>query len=62
MCGHVGGTLAALSVALADVYPPLPYLIFAVLSFAGGFVILVVPETLGKAMPQTLDDIDNNEP
>ena len=58
MCGHIGGTVAAVTVALADVYPPLPYIVFAVLSFSGMFLILLVPETLGQPLPQTLDEME----
>lgn len=61
MCGHIGGTLAAVSIALSQLYYPLPYIMFGTLSLVGACAILLVPETLGKPLPQTLDDMETND-
>ena len=38
--------------------PELPLLIFGGLSFAGAAASLLLPETAGRSLPQTLEDAD----
>ena len=37
----------------------LPGILFGSLSIAVGFLTLVLPETLGRPLPQTIEDIEN---
>jgi len=36
----------------------LPGLVFGILSMAAGLLTLLLPETLGRPLPQTIDDIE----
>jgi len=38
--------------------PWLPGLVFGVLSTAAGLISLLLPETLGRPLPQTIEDIE----
>lgn len=39
----------------------LPLAIFGVLSIAGGFLALPLPETRNRPLPETIDDVENYE-
>ena len=41
---------------LSDTWRPLPLVIYGILAFIGGILSLVLPETLGKELPETLED------
>ncbi|RXG73424.1 putative MFS-type transporter PB1E7.08c [Armadillidium vulgare] len=56
---RIGSILAPIVASLAKYYLPLPLLIFGVLSFIAGLLILRLPETLGHDLPQTLEDCEN---
>ncbi|CAG7822389.1 unnamed protein product [Allacma fusca] len=56
MFARVGGILAAYIVELGDFWKPLPLLIFGGASIIGGGLALFIPETLGKRLPETLED------
>ncbi len=40
-----------------DIWTPLPSLIFGILGTVGGLLALLLPETLGKSMPESINDI-----
>ena len=57
LCEIVGGIAIFLSpmiVYLAKVSPVLPTMIFGLCSLAGAIATFFLPETAGKALPQTL--------
>jgi hypothetical protein len=59
LCEIVGGIAIFLSptiVYLAKVSPALPTLIFGLCSLAGALATFFLPETAGRALPQTLKD------
>ncbi|XP_069952101.1 organic cation transporter protein-like [Cherax quadricarinatus] len=56
MCARAGGILAAFIASLADIYQPLPLLIFGVLSLVSGCLTVFLPETVGCELPQTLQE------
>ncbi|XP_069955937.1 organic cation transporter protein-like [Cherax quadricarinatus] len=56
MCARLGGILASFIVSLADIYKPLPLLIFGVLSLVSGCLTVFLPETVGCKLPQTLQE------
>lgn len=56
MCARVGGIIAPFIASLADIYTPLPLLVFGVLSIISGCLIVLLPETVGCELPQTLQE------
>jgi len=57
MWGRVGGMLAPQVYLLSRVSPYLPMVLMSVLSLAGGlFIFLVLPETQGTNLPETMEE------
>ncbi|CAL4156518.1 unnamed protein product, partial [Meganyctiphanes norvegica] len=56
--GRIGGIIAAPTAALASVYGPLPLVVFGVVATVAGAMVLLLPETYGSELPQTLDQSD----
>lgn len=59
MCARLSGTLTPLITLLDSFDPTLPAVIFAVIALLSGFLTLLLPETMGKPMPQTIEDGEN---
>ncbi|KAK7072771.1 hypothetical protein SK128_009599 [Halocaridina rubra] len=59
MCARVGGILAPFIASTADIYTPLPLLIFGALSIASGCLVILLPETVGCNLPQTLQESED---
>lgn len=59
MIARVGGILAPYINVLGDVWKPIPLIIFGVLAFVGGLLSLYLPETLGKKLPETIEEGEN---
>ncbi|CAH1273884.1 SLC22A1 [Branchiostoma lanceolatum] len=59
MSSRVGGILSPFVSLLADVWPPLPMLVFGLLSTLGGAAVFRLPETFGIPLPDTLEDAEN---
>ncbi|XP_015232241.1 PREDICTED: solute carrier family 22 member 16 [Cyprinodon variegatus] len=57
MC-RVGSVVAPFCVYLADVWVYLPQLIVGILAFIIGVLTLLLPETLGKPLPSTLEEAE----
>ncbi|XP_074650760.1 organic cation transporter protein-like [Tubulanus polymorphus] len=57
VAARIGGMLAPFSTLLARKIPWLPGVIFGVLSIIVGGLTLLLPETLGQPLPQTIDDM-----
>ncbi len=56
MSARVGGIIAPLILILGDYWQPLPLLIFGTSSISAGLLVLILPETKGKALPETLEE------
>ena len=57
LVSKVGGTLSTTVAALADIHPAIPTVIFATMALISGGITFFVPETRGRKMPETLDDV-----
>jgi len=56
MCGRIGGIIAPNLNLLAEIWKPFPLLIFGGMAFTAGFLSLLLPETLNKTLPETIED------
>ncbi|XP_049803713.1 organic cation transporter protein-like isoform X1 [Schistocerca nitens] len=56
MCARVGGIIAPYLNLLAGVWAPLPQLLFGVLTLIAGVLALLLPETLNKTLPDTIEE------
>ena len=61
MTARVGGMMAPQILELQLFWAPLPSLVFGSMSCLAGIVALLLPETAGKPLPQTMDDILNTD-
>ncbi|CAL8077574.1 unnamed protein product [Orchesella dallaii] len=60
MCARVGGIVANNLLLLGElVWKPLPLLIFGAASLISGLLSLLIPETFGKRLPDTMEDGEN---
>ena len=59
MSGRVGGILCPYINMLSDVWTPLPLIIYGALALSGGLLTLLLPETLGRKLPETIQDGEN---
>ncbi|XP_069171909.1 organic cation transporter protein isoform X2 [Procambarus clarkii] len=59
MVARVGGALAPYINLLGDQWQPLPLLIFGSLACTAGLLALLLPETLGRHLPETIQDGEN---
>lgn len=59
MVARFGGILAPYINVLADIWKPFPLIIFGSLAFIGGLLSLYLPETLGKTLPETIEEGEN---
>jgi OCT family organic cation transporter-like MFS transporter 4/5 len=53
---RIGGILAPYFLLLGDHWRPLPLLIYGALALCGGLLSLLLPETLNKKLPDTIED------
>lgn len=56
MMARVGGILAPYINALSAIWPPIPLIIFGTLAFISGLLSLLLPETLNKKLPETIEE------
>ncbi|XP_047499824.1 organic cation transporter protein-like isoform X2 [Penaeus chinensis] len=59
MVARVGGALAPFVNLLSDQWQPLPLIIFGAMAFAAGTLSLLLPETLNRRLPETIEDGEN---
>ncbi|XP_067411290.1 solute carrier family 22 member 2-like [Emydura macquarii macquarii] len=56
----VGGMIVPFIVyRLAEIWHELPLLVFAVVGLIAGGLVLLLPETNGKTLPETIEDVEN---
>ncbi|XP_057338281.1 organic cation transporter protein [Microplitis mediator] len=53
---RIGGVIAPYVNYLAEIWKPLPLVIFGACALAGGLISLMLPETLNKKLPETIED------
>lgn len=58
MIGRVGGALAAPTILLVTVFPEMPYYLFSLAAVAASVLVLLLPETLARKLPDTLDEVE----
>ncbi|XP_071819159.1 organic cation transporter protein-like [Apostichopus japonicus] len=56
VAARIGGIVAPLTLVLDRVWEPLPLVLFATSSVLAGVLVFLLPETKGKAMPDTIED------
>lgn len=56
MVARFGGILAPYVNMLAEVWKPFPLIVFGALALVGGMVSLLLPETLNKKLPETIEE------
>lgn len=56
MAARIGGILAPFFILSADIWRPLPMIIFGVLALTGGTLSTLLPETHNKKLPDTIAD------
>lgn len=57
MSARIGGMLAPQILELGTLWGPLTFLVFGGLAFVAGILALLLPETAGKPLPQTIEDV-----
>ncbi|XP_077139217.1 solute carrier family 22 member 2-like isoform X3 [Ranitomeya variabilis] len=56
----LGGTITPFIVyRLANVWKELPLIVFAVIGLLSGILVLLLPETKGRALPETIEEAEN---
>ncbi|KAM3931573.1 solute carrier family 22 member 2 [Leptodactylus fuscus] len=59
MC-DLGGTITPFLVyRLANIWKELPLIVFAVIGIISGILVLLLPETKGRALPETIEEAEN---
>jgi len=58
LVSKVGGVTAATVAAMAQYHVVIPNILFASLALTSAVLTIMVPETKGRPMPETLDDVD----
>lgn len=56
MSGRIGGIICPFINMLSDFWTPLPLIIYGAVALTGGILALFLPETLGKSLPETIQD------
>ena len=56
MAARVGGMMAPQILELRTIWSPMSMLIFGGMSILAGSLALILPETTGRPMPQTIDE------
>ncbi|XP_074033398.1 organic cation transporter protein isoform X2 [Leptinotarsa decemlineata] len=58
MFSRIGSMLAPLVIALEDIGPSVPLIILTIAALAEALLILLLPETAGSILPETVKDLD----
>ncbi|XP_019643559.1 PREDICTED: organic cation transporter protein-like [Branchiostoma belcheri] len=54
--GRIGSIVSPFVWLLADLWRPAPYILFGVMTVLAGLLCMLLPETKGQQLPQTLED------
>ena len=57
MAARFGGIVAPFILVLDTIIPNLSFSAFGIMSLASGLLNLLLPETLNKKLPETVDDV-----
>ncbi|XP_049952003.1 organic cation transporter protein-like [Schistocerca serialis cubense] len=60
-CARMGGMAAPYINVLNTIWRPLPLLIFGTVSTTAAFLALILPETLNRKLPDTIEDMEEQE-
>ena len=55
-CSNMGGMVAPLIFILVEIWRPIPFLVLGCCAICSGLVSLLLPETRGKNLPETLEE------
>merc|ERR1719397_1676506 len=58
LVSKIGGSLSTTVAALADIPPAIPALIFTAMAITSGLLTFFLPETKGRKMPESFEDIE----
>ncbi|XP_033106796.1 organic cation transporter protein-like [Anneissia japonica] len=56
MTARIGGILAPIILEIGKLWRPLPLIIFSLMSISAGLLALLLPETLNKNLPETIEE------
>ncbi|XP_066107893.1 solute carrier family 22 member 6 isoform X3 [Saccopteryx bilineata] len=56
---RVGSIISPLVSMTAELHPSVPFFIFGIVAMAASIVTLLLPETLGRPLPDTVQDMEN---
>ncbi|KMQ89276.1 solute carrier family 22 member 21-like protein [Lasius niger] len=59
MTGRIGSMLSPQTPLLAQIMPSLPFILFGSMGIIAGILSLILPETLGTKLPDTIWEAEN---
>ena len=59
VAARVSGIMSPIILLLGNYWAPLPLIIFGISSILAGVFALLLPETKGRPLPETLEDSEN---
>ncbi|KAA0197219.1 hypothetical protein HAZT_HAZT002546 [Hyalella azteca] len=57
VAARVGGIICPFLLMLGGLFPDLQYIVLGLLGLTSGLLNLLLPETLGRTMPETVQDV-----
>ena len=56
MASFTGGVIAPLILIFGEYWQPLPLIVFGSLAVIAGLLVLLLPETKGQSLPETIEE------